>query len=342
MDVNPRFRTEDFNFHLPERQIAKTPTSPRDACRLFVIKKSNCTWDHRQFFHLPDFLSKDDVLVFNNSKVIPARIRIKDLNIEILLLREIQTNVWLTIGKNLKKLKEEQHITSDLKAKILEQLPTGEFKIHFTCQKRSFLEILNEIGETPLPPYIKKSTAKLEDYQTIYAQINGSAAAPTAGLHFTPALLSKIQAKGVQIEYVTLHVGLGTFKPITATHINDHQIHEEFYEMSGNTAKRLNEAIKNGKRIIAVGTTSARVLESNYLHSIGFQKFFGSTQIYIQPGYEWKVVKGLITNFHTPKSSLLVLVSSLIGYRCLQKTYGEAIKKGYRFYSFGDAMFIMP
>jgi S-adenosylmethionine:tRNA ribosyltransferase-isomerase len=339
---------EIFNYHLPKKLIAQKPVSPRDRSKFLIYDKSKDKIKHDSFYNLPKYLDSNDVLVFNNSKVFPARLKAYKSTggkIEIFLLQDLGKGKWeCLIGG---KLGEVRELDKDkLKANILEKLENGNWLVKFNLAGKQFDEFLNKYGETPLPPYIKTKDSKLirEKYQTIYAKQQGSVAAPTAGLHFTKKLLKELNKKGVQTEFVTLHVGLGTFAPVKTKKIEDHKIHKEFGILDKQTCERLNKAKKQGKRIIAVGTTSIRVLESAFKEK-SLKPFSNWIDLFIYPGYSFKFVDAIITNFHLPKSSLLMLVSAFIkkdktGVNRLMEIYKKAIKKRYRFYSFGDAMFI--
>lgn len=337
-------KISDFGFDLPERLIAKEPALPRDSCRLMVLDRKRGQIEDRNFFDLIDYLDDGDVLVFNDSKVIPARIEFNDnvRKMEILLIRQVAPGQWLAMGKPGKHLKKGSvfKISDHLECKIIEVQKDGERLIDFSLSGEDFDHELERIGHTPLPPYIKNSQASANDYQTIYANVKGSVAAPTAGLHFTDNLLNKLRSKGVQLEFVTLHVGPGTFMPVKTDHVEEHQIHSEFYILDNKTAKRLNDAKNMGKRIVAVGTTAVRVLESNFKNG-EFTENCGETAIYIYPGYKWKCVDAMITNFHLPHSTLILLVSAFAGKDFILDAYNQAIKRDYRFYSFGDAMLII-
>ncbi len=336
-------KTSSFDYNLPRELIAQDPAVPRDACRLMVLGKKKHTIDHAIFNELGDYLRKGDVLVFNDSKVIPARIifRHNGKEAEIFLTKKLTDAKWLAIGKPGKILQPGCVFDLDhkLQVSIHKILPDGQRLIEFSGDMKRFDEILRRIGKTPLPPYIKNSSSKFADYQTVFAREKGSVAAPTAGLHFTRRLLGSLRKKGVQLVFVTLHVGLGTFLPLKAQNIEEHVMHSENFSIDSRSAKLLNKAKRNGRRIIAVGTTSVRVLESSFGKN-GFKPGFGETAIYIYPGYRWKCVDGIITNFHLPKSTLILLICSFGGREFMLKAYREAVKKGYRFYSFGDAMFI--
>lgn len=339
-------KTEDFNFELPEELIAQTPLLQRDESRLLVLDKKTGEVEHKNFKDIIDYLNENDVLVLNDTKVIPARLYgVKEETnavIEILMLKEKTDNVWECLVKPAKRVKVGTIISfgdGKLKAECISTGEEGirEFKLIYNG---ILYEILDELGEMPLPPYIHE---KLEDqgrYQTVYAKNIGSAAAPTAGLHFTKELMQKIEEKKIKIAYVTLHVGLGTFRPVNVEDINNHKMHSEFYTMSKETADILNEAKEKNYNIISVGTTSTRTLESIYNLYNEFRECSGWTDIFIYPGYEFKAITKLITNFHLPKSTLVMLVSALAGRENILNAYNIAVKEKYRFFSFGDAMFI--
>lgn len=333
-----------FHYHLPEKLIAKEPSSPRDACRLLTLDRKTQTLGHKRFFDLKNLLEPGDVLVFNQSKVIPARIffKVGSRNVELFLVRKLSSSSWLALGKPGKvlKLNETFSLSSEVAFTVRNILEDGSRILEFSEDGETLDHKLEQLGSLPLPPYLKGSKATFEDYQTIFASEKGSVAAPTAGLHFTRRLLHSLLQKGVQFEFVTLHVGLGTFMPIKTSRLENHRIHSEWFSFQASTAKRLNQAKKEGRRIIAVGTTSVRVLESNFDKVKGFQGGMGETALFIYPGYEWKCVDGLITNFHLPKSTLLALTCSFGGMDLVMKAYRKAISKRYRFFSFGDAMFI--
>ena len=339
-------KTDDFDYKLPERLIAQTPLEKRDDSKLMILDRKTGEIIHETFHNIINYLDKDDVLVLNDTKVIPARIigEKEDTKavIELLLLRNIENNDWLCLAKPAKRIKTGTIISfgnGKLKAKCLEVLDEGIRKIEFIYDG-IFYEILDELGSMPLPPYIKE---KLEDkgrYQTAYAKNNGSAAAPTAGLHFTKELLKAIEEKGINICYITLHVGLGTFRPVNVEDVTKHKMHSEFYHMSKEVADILNNAKKNNKRIIAVGTTSTRTLETIMSKYNCFKETSGWTDIFIYPGYTFKAIDAQITNFHLPKSTLVMLVSALASKELIMKAYHEAIINKYRFFSFGDSMLI--
>lgn len=337
----------DFDYKLPQELIAQKPISPRDHSKLMVLDKKKRSISHRHFFDLSDYLQKGDVLVLNNTKVFPARLigNRKDTGgkVEIFLLREIKKGEWEVLIGNLKnKLGQTVVFSKSLEAKIIKRVDESVWQVKFNKSDKAFDKILETLGQVPLPPYIKNNQAKSvlkKEYQTVFAEVKGSVAAPTAGFHFTKNLLAKLKKNGVQIEYVTLHVGLGTFQSVKESNILKHKMHSEWASVDAKTAKRLNQAKKAKQRIIAVGTTSARTLESfskNQKIKLGHKW----TNIFIYPGYKFQFIDGLITNFHLPKSTLIMLISALAGRNFILKAYQEAIKKRYRFYSFGDAMLI--
>lgn len=339
-------RKEDFNFDLPEELIAQDPLEDRSSSRLLVLDKETGKTEHHVFREIIDYLEAGDCLVINDTKVIPARLigsKIgTDAKIEVLLLKRKENDVWETLVKPGKKAKIGTRISFGdglLVGEVVDIVEEGNRLIHFEYEG-IFEEILDRLGQMPLPPYI---THQLEDknrYQTVYAKHSGSAAAPTAGLHFTPELLKKIGEKGVQIARVTLHVGLGTFRPVKVDNILEHHMHSEFYQIEEEAAEKINTAKANGKRVIAVGTTSCRTIESAAKEDGTIAPVSGWTDIFIYPGYQFKVLDCLITNFHLPESTLVMLVSALAGREHVLNAYEEAIKERYRFFSFGDAMFI--
>ena len=341
-----KMKVSDFNYDLPEELIAQTPIQKRDESRLMVLDKTNKTVEHKVFKDILDYLKPGDCLVRNNTKVIPARLYgIKEdtgVNVEFLLLKRIEGDVWEVMVHPGRRLKKGVIVTFGdglLRAEILEQMENGNRKVKFEY-KGIFNEILDQIGLMPLPPYIKERLKDKDRYQTVYAKYDGSAAAPTAGLHFTDELLEKIKAKGVEIANVTLHVGIGTFRPVKVDNIEDHEMHSEHYYIKQEDADKINNARKNGGRIISVGTTSCRVLESVSDENGFVKEVEGDTNIFIYPGYKFKCIDCLITNFHLPESTLIMLVSTLAGKDFVMKAYEEAVKEKYRFFSFGDAMFI--
>ena len=339
-------RKEDFNFDLPEELIAQDPLEDRSSSRLLVLDKETGKTEHHVFREIIDYLEAGDCLVINDTKVIPARLigsKIgTDAKIEVLLLKRKENDVWETLVKPGKKAKIGTRISFGdglLVGEVVDIVEEGNRLIHFEYEG-IFEEILDRLGQMPLPPYI---THQLEDknrYQTVYAKHSGSAAAPTAGVHFTPELLKKIEEKGVQIARVTLHVGLGTFRPVKVDNILEHHMHSEFYQIEEEAAEKINTAKANGKRVIAVGTTSCRTIESAAKEDGTIAPVSGWTDIFIYPGYQFKVLDCLITNFHLPESTLVMLVSALAGREHVLNAYEEAIKERYRFFSFGDAMFI--
>ena len=339
-------KTSDFYFDLPEELIAQDPLLDRTSSRLLVLDKETGKTSHHIFKDIVDMLNEGDCLVLNNTKVIPARLYgVKEdtgAGIEILLLKRLEKDVWECLVKPGKKCKPGARIVFGggvLTGEILETKEDGNRLISFTYEG-IWEEVLDSLGEMPLPPYI---THKLEDknrYQTVYAKYDGSAAAPTAGLHFTNDLLKRIEEKGVKIAFVTLHVGLGTFRPVKVDDVTNHHMHSEFYEVTKETADLVNETKKQGGRIICVGTTSCRTIESASAENGILHAGSGNTEIFIYPGYQFKVLDALITNFHLPESTLVMLVSALAGKEQVLGAYEEAIKERYRFFSFGDAMFI--
>ena len=338
-------KVTEFDYELPEELIAQTPIEKRDESRLMVLNRKEHTIEHKTFKDIIDYLEPGDCLVRNNTKVIPARIYGKKetgANIEFLLLNNIEGDIWETIVRPGNKL----HIGTKvifgdglLTAEILDTMPGGTRKVLFTYEG-IFNEILDKIGLMPLPPYIHKELKEKDRYQTVYAKYEGSAAAPTAGLHFTKELLEKIEQKGIEIANVTLHVGIGTFRPVKEDTVENHEMHSEHYYIKQEDAEKINNAKKEGRRVIAVGTTSCRVLETIADENGIVKETEGDTKIFIYPGYKFKCLDGLITNFHLPQSTLLMLVSALAGKEYIMKAYKEAVKEKYRFFSFGDAMFI--
>lgn len=341
MDINI------FNFDLPEELIAQSPIKDRPQCRLLAVNKKEKKYADLHFFDILDFLKPGDVLVRNNTKVIPARLYAtkKDTgaHVEVLLLKDIGNDTWECLCGNAKVIKNNiTLIFGDnlFEATCIEVKDEGIRILKFSY-KGIFLELLDQIGKMPLPPYIKKQCDDNSDYQTVYAKINGSAAAPTAGFHFNDELLDKIKSKGIEIVDITLHIGLGTFRPVKVQDTKDHVMHSEEYEISLRSAEILNKAISENRRIIAIGTTSVRTLEANYAKYNKIVATKESTNIFIYPGYHWNVVNCLITNFHLPKSTLIMLVSSFIGdIDFTLECYKHAVGEKYRFFSFGDAMFI--
>lgn len=339
-------KTDDFDFYLPEELIAQTPLKKRDSSKLLVLDKKTGEIEHRHFSDIIEYLEPNDVLVMNNTKVIPARLYgIKEETnavIEILMLKTTGDDCWECLAKPAKRIKVGTVVSfgdGKLKAECIRVGDEGirEFKLIY---KGILYEILDALGEMPLPPYIHEKLEDKDRYQTVYAVTPGSAAAPTAGLHFTMELIDKIKEKGVKIVYVTLHVGLGTFRPVNVDDVKNHTMHSEFYEMSKETADILNDAKENGYNIVSVGTTSTRTLETVMSLYNTFKECSGWTQIFIYPGYKFKAIDKQITNFHLPKSTLVMLVSALAGKENILNAYNEAVKNKYRFFSFGDSMFI--
>lgn len=339
--------TADFDFDLPEELIAQTPLEKRDASRLLVVDKETGAFSDQHFDQIIDQLQPGDALVMNNTRVLPARLYgIKPEtggHVELLLLKNTQGDDWEVLAKPAKRLRVGAQISfgdGRLTATVVEELDHGGRIVRFGYEG-IFLEVLESLGEMPLPPYIHEKLADRERYQTVYAKENGSAAAPTAGLHFTEELLEQIAAKGVKLVYLTLHVGLGTFRPVSVDSLDDHEMHSEFYSLSEEAAQTLRQVKANGGRIIAVGTTSIRTLETIGSKFQGqIQADSGWTNIFIKPGYDWKVVDAFSTNFHLPKSTLVMLVSAFAGRSLTLEAYEHAIAERYRFFSFGDAMFI--
>ena len=338
-------KTSDFDFYLPEELIAQTPLERRDTSRLLTLDKVTGETGHYHFYDLPQFLKPGDCLVLNNSRVLPARLighRPTGGVCEVLLLSDKGDNVWECLVRPGRKLRTGAQVifgNGELTATIEAEESDGNRLVRFHYQG-IFLEILEHLGKMPLPPYIKAELQDNERYQTVYSKVMGSAAAPTAGLHFTPELLQTIQDMGVSICYVTLHVGLGTFRPVKAEDIQDHEMHSEFCQISQETADTINRTRANGGRVICVGTTSCRTVESFAEEDGTMRARSGWTNIFIYPGYRFKVLDALITNFHLPQSTLIMLVSALAGREHVLAAYEEAVKERYRFFSFGDAMFI--
>lgn len=340
-------KLSDFDFDLPEHLIAQTPLEKRDTSKLLVLDRKTGKIEHKHFYDIIDYLNEGDILVRNNTKVIPARLfgTKKETNghVEVLLLKELHENTWECLVGNARIVKVGTIITfgdGSLKAECIEVRDEG-IRLFKMIYEGIFYEILDRLGTMPLPPYIKERLENPDRYNTVYAKIEGSAAAPTAGLHFTEDINKKLLEKGVQIVDVTLHVGLGTFRPVKVDNVLEHHMHSEFYMISKESADILNKAKANGQRIISVGTTSTRVLESNYTKYHTFKETNESTDIFIYPGYEFKAIDALITNFHLPKSTLLMLISALANKDLIMKAYQEAIEREYRFFSFGDSMFIL-
>ncbi|MCH5255214.1 MAG: tRNA preQ1(34) S-adenosylmethionine ribosyltransferase-isomerase QueA [Lachnospiraceae bacterium] len=344
---NKELRKSDFYFDLPQELIAQDPLEDRSASRLLMLNKTTGKTEHHVFHEIIDYLHPGDCLVLNDTKVIPARLMgIKEdtgASVEVLLLKRRENDIWETLVRPGKKARPGMKLTFGnglLHAEVLEVVEEGNRLIRFRYEG-IFEEVLDALGEMPLPPYI---THKLQDknrYQTVYAKYEGSAAAPTAGLHFTKQLLDAIEEKGVEIAYVTLHVGLGTFRPVKAENILEHKMHSEYYQITKEAAEKINRAKKRGNRVICVGTTSCRTIESAADDDGKLQEGCGDTNIFIYPGYQFKVLDALITNFHLPESTLIMLVSALAGREAVLSAYEEAVRERYRFFSFGDAMFIV-
>jgi len=336
-----------FDFHLPEELIAQTPLEDRTSSRLMVVNKETGELEHRTFKDILEYINPGDCLVLNDTKVLPARLHgtknDTGAHIEVLLLKQQEGDKWETLVKPAKRVKLGSVISfgdGKLQAKCIEELEHGGRILEFKYDG-IFYEILDELGEMPLPPYIKEKLDDQDRYQTVYAKERGSAAAPTAGLHFTKDLLAALQEKGVHIAFLTLHVGLGTFRPVNVEDIDKHEMHAEFYQLTAGTAELLNKVRAEGGRILSVGTTSTRTLETiASQHDGKFVESSGWTSIFIYPGYEFKGIDGMITNFHLPKSTLIMLVSALAGRENVLHAYETAVKEKYRFFSFGDAMFI--
>ncbi|MGC9006971.1 MAG: tRNA preQ1(34) S-adenosylmethionine ribosyltransferase-isomerase QueA, partial [Sulfurihydrogenibium sp.] len=334
-------KLSDFDYHLPKELIAKYPVEPRDSCRLMVLDRKNQTIEHRIFRDIVDYLKEGDLLVLNDTKVIPARLIGKKektgANLEVFLLKQVEDNVWEALIKNIRRLKpgDRIFISEDF---FVEYLSREEDKGFVKLHSKNLKEDLEKYGHIPLPPYIERPDEEKDKqlYQTVFAKKEGSVASPTAGLHFTTELLEKIKSKGVKIAYVTLHVGLGTFKPVKDEDITKHKMHEEFYSIPEETLTMIKETKENGKSVIAVGTTVVRTLESYAITG----KREDYTNIFIYPPFEFKIVDKLITNFHLPKSTLIMLVSAFATREFILKAYNEAVKEKYRFFSYGDAMFI--
>ena len=342
------YSTKDYYYDLPEELIAQDPLEDRSSSRLMVLGKKSGEVSHHHFRDILDYLRPGDCLVINNTRVIPARLvgtkKETGAHVEILLLRRKKDDIWETLVKPGKKLRPGAEVTfgdGSLTATILDVVEGGDRLVQFHYDG-IFEEVLDRLGEMPLPPYIKHKLKDRDRYNTVYAKFDGSAAAPTAGLHFTKELLEEVKEKGVNIAQVTLHVGLGTFRPVKVDDVREHEMHTEWYRVTQETADLINQTKENGGRIIAVGTTSVRTLETVADEDGHMKAQEGDTSIFIYPGYKWKVVDGLITNFHLPESTLIMLVSSLAGREHVLAAYKEAVKERYRFFSFGDAMYINP
>ncbi|MCK4260920.1 MAG: tRNA preQ1(34) S-adenosylmethionine ribosyltransferase-isomerase QueA [Halanaerobiales bacterium] len=339
-------KVSDFDFALPEELIAQTPIEPRDHSKLLVVYKEQNGWEERIFKDIINYLNPGDLLIMNNTRVIPARLyghKPTGALIEVLLLTALSNDRWEVLVRPGRKMKIGEEVTFGeglLRGRVIEYTDFGGRVMEFSYQG-NFDQIIDQLGEMPLPPYITVPLEDPERYQTIYAAKRGSAAAPTAGLHFTENLLQDLKSKGVQIGYVTLHVGLGTFRPVQVENIEGHDMHSEFYEVSSETAELINNTRANGGRVITVGTTSTRTLETIANVNGQIQSGSGWTNIFIYPGYKFKAIDGMITNFHLPKSTLIMMISALIGREKVMKAYQHAIEERYRFFSFGDAMLII-
>jgi S-adenosylmethionine:tRNA ribosyltransferase-isomerase len=336
--------TDLFNYSLPEGQIAQHSVEPRDHSRLMALDRRTGTWKHKQFFEIADELGAGDVLVFNDTKVFRARLKTKD-GLEMFLLRATDGRKWETlmrpgkkilIGQKVDNFPRSRKVVNSLSGVVLEKKSDGVVMIEFDQPPHEVISFANENGEIPIPPYVRERPSSLDQYQTIYAKEIGSVAAPTAGFHFTKCLMDELRVKNVQFEFVTLHVGLGTFRPMKSQTLEAHKMHSELVSIDEQTAQRINQAKREGRRVIAVGTTTVRTLEGiDPIHV-----YTGDMNLFIKPGFDFKIIDGLITNFHLPKSTLLVLVCAFAGREHILAAYKEAIKQHYRFFSFGDAMFI--
>lgn len=339
-------KTSDFYYDLPEELIAQTPVEPRNSSRLMVLPRNGGKIEHKHFYDLPEFLKPGDCLVLNNTRVLPARLygTREDTGavVEFVLLRQHGNKLWECLAGPGKKAKTgyKFRFSDKLTATVTDVLEDGNRMIEFACEG-DFFAVLDEVGQMPLPPYIKEKLKDKERYQTVYSKDAGSAAAPTAGLHFTKEMLESIRAIGVNIAYVTLHVGLGTFRPVKVEDVTQHKMHTEHYYIPEEAAKTINETRKNGGRVICVGTTSCRTVESCAKKYGEIKECSGDTDIFIYPGFEFKCMDGLITNFHLPESTLIMLVSAFAGYDNVMNAYNTAVKERYRFFSFGDAMLIL-
>ena len=339
-------KTSDFYYDLPEELIAQTPVEPRNSSRLMVLPRNGGKIEHKHFYDLPEFLKPGDCLVLNNTRVLPARLygTREDTGavVEFVLLRQHGNKLWECLAGPGKKAKTgyKFRFSDKLTAIVTDVLEDGNRMIEFACAG-DFFAVLDEVGQMPLPPYIKEKLKDKERYQTVYSKDAGSAAAPTAGLHFTKEMLESIKAMGVNIAYVTLHVGLGTFRPVKVEDVTQHKMHTEHYYIPEEAAKTINETRKNGGRVICVGTTSCRTVESCAKKYGEIKECSGDTDIFIYPGFEFRCMDGLITNFHLPESTLIMLVSAFAGYDNVMNAYNTAVKERYRFFSFGDAMLIL-
>lgn len=340
-------KTSDFYYDLPESLIAQTPIEPRDSSRMLVLDRKSGEIEHKHFYDIIDYLNENDCLIVNDSRVMPARIfgRKKETGgqVEFLLLKQIENNKWETLVKPGKKARENAQFIfgeNDMECTVTEVLEDGNRVVEFRSEE-NFFAVLDKLGQMPLPPYITEKLKDKERYQTVYSNETGSAAAPTAGLHFTKELMKKIEDKGIKIGKVTLHVGLGTFRPVKVDDVTKHKMHSEHYEVPKETAQLIKETKEKGGRVIAVGTTSCRTLESVALKYGSVVPCDGWTDIFIYPPYDFKVLDGLVTNFHLPESTLIMLVSAFAGYNNVMNAYKTAVDEKYRFFSFGDSMLIL-
>ncbi len=339
-------KTSDFFYDLPEELIAQTPVEPRNSSRLMILSRDSGAVEHKHFYNLPEFLKPGDCLVLNDTRVLPARMygvrEDTGAVVEFVLLRQHGNMLWECLAGPGKKAKEgyKFKFSDKLSATVTEVMPDGNRMIEFRCDG-DFFTVLDEVGQMPLPPYIKEKLKDKERYQTVYSKEAGSAAAPTAGLHFTKEMLESIKKSGVNIAYVTLHVGLGTFRPVKVEDVTKHKMHTEHFYIPGEAADIINETKKNGGRVICVGTTSCRTVESCAARYGEIRSCSGDTDIFIYPGFEFKCMDGLVTNFHLPESTLIMLVSAFAGYDNVMNAYNTAVKEKYRFFSFGDAMLII-
>lgn len=337
---------KDFDYQLPPELIAQTPLEKRDASRLLVLRRGDGSMEHSVFHRLPEYLKAGDCLIINDTRVMPARLYGKKetgAQVEVVLLKRLGSDEWECMVRPGKRLKKGARIvfSQELSGEIMGELEGGNRVIRFSCEGKDFFSVLDRVGIVPLPPYITRKLEDSERYQTVYAREKGSAAAPTAGLHFTPELLETLHSMGIEIGNVTLHVGLGTFRPVKTQHITDHHMHSESYVLPEKTAELINRTKENGGRVIAVGTTVCRTLESvarDYGHITAAS---GQTDLFLYPGCEFRVIDGLITNFHLPQSTLLMLVCAFSGYENTMRAYRTAVEEKYRFFSFGDAMLIL-
>lgn len=341
-------KTSDFFYELPQELIAQTPVEPRDSSRLMVLHKDDGKVEHRVFSELIEYLNEGDCLILNNTRVIPARIygvkKETGAVVEFLLLKQMENNVWECLCKPGKRAKIGSEFVFGegiTECEVIDITEDGNRIIRFKCDSKEIYNILDKIGKMPLPPYITAELDNGERYQTVYSKELGSAAAPTAGLHFTEEMLERIKAKGVNIGYVTLHVGLGTFRPVKVDDVTNHKMHSEYYQLPKETAELINETKRNGNKVISVGTTSTRTLESVATKLGKIDEDEGNTEIFIYPGYKFKVIDAQITNFHLPESTLIMLVSAFAGYDNVMNAYKKAVEEKYRFFSFGDAMLII-